>query len=472
MKAIMKRYILVPVLFLLAANTAMAQELNSAYFTKGYLFRHNMNPAFDNEKFYVSMPALGNLNLKLQGNLGVEDVLFKNPTNTGKKTVTFMHPSISYEEAMKGINDKNKIQFDLRMTLLSVGFKGFKGYNTIEVNMRNRFGLNLPGSLFQMAKGVKNQLYNFDFGLRDQAYVEIALGHSHKINENLRVGAKAKVLLGVGMAELEMKGLQADFRADQNTWQMHSGNLKADVYMKGLQFKNNPPGETFKDGTPDVHVDFGETDVDSPGISGSGGAFDLGGEYRVMDGLTVSASILDLGFINWSNRTGLKQQSQTFTFDGFKEVAVKDENKPEENIIDNQADDYSDQLSRFINLNAESDGGSQSKWLSPTINVAAEYEMPFYRKLTVGLLAQHHFDGDYSWSEARLSANVSPVKVFSFSATGAVNSFGGSFGWVAALHNSGLALFIGMDHVFTKTTKESVPLRSNANVNFGMNISF
>ena len=454
-----------------AATAAMAQDLNTAYFTKGYQYRHDMNPAFGNDKFYISVPALGNINFKLQGNIGIEDVLFKNPNPGGKATVTFMHPDISYEQAMAGINDKNKTLIDLRVSILSLGFKAFGGYNTLEVNVRNNFGFYLPGDLFRMAKGLTNKTYNFDFGVRDMAYAEVALGHSRQVNDALRVGAKVKALIGGGYADLKVKGLEADFRADQNAWYMHTGELDANVYMKGLELKNNPPGETFKDGRPDVHVDFGETDFDGAGISGFGGAVDLGAEYQVMEGLKVSAAILDLGLINWKNGNQLVQQNSTFTFDGFNDVAVKDEGN-EDNKFSNTSDKYSDQLSEFINVQVAEQGGSKSKMLAPTVNIGAEYEMPFYKKLTAGLLLQRHFNGDYSWSEARISANVAPLKLFSFSASGAINNFGGSFGWLASIHRTGLALFIGMDHVITKTTKQMVPLRTNASMNIGLNVSF
>ena len=58
---------------------AMAQQLNSAYFTNDYKFRHTMNPAYGNEQNYVSMPGFGNVNVSLMGNFGYEDVIFDNP---------------------------------------------------------------------------------------------------------------------------------------------------------------------------------------------------------------------------------------------------------------------------------------------------------------------------------------------------------------------------------------------------------
>ena len=48
------KYVLVASL-LMVGGTAMAQTLNSAYFTEDYKFRHDMNPAFENKPWAISM---------------------------------------------------------------------------------------------------------------------------------------------------------------------------------------------------------------------------------------------------------------------------------------------------------------------------------------------------------------------------------------------------------------------------------
>lgn len=55
---------------LAVAGGAMAQGLNSAYYTDDYKFRHDMNPAFGNTDNYVSIPVLGNVNVNVHGNFG------------------------------------------------------------------------------------------------------------------------------------------------------------------------------------------------------------------------------------------------------------------------------------------------------------------------------------------------------------------------------------------------------------------
>lgn len=92
---------------LAVAGGAMAQGLNSAYYTDDYKFRHDMNPAFANSDNYVSIPALGNVNVNVHGNFGYQDVIMDNPmypNTSDKKMTTFMNPYISVSKALEGFS--------------------------------------------------------------------------------------------------------------------------------------------------------------------------------------------------------------------------------------------------------------------------------------------------------------------------------------------------------------------------------
>lgn len=132
-----KKYMMVVALATLSCG-AMAQGLNTGYFLDGYTFRHNLNPAYGNDQNYVSIPALGNIQVRTQGNFGLGDVLFDNPRygiDSDKKKTTFMNPYIADGEALKGFaSGNNRINADVDITLLSAGFKAWGGYNTISLD--------------------------------------------------------------------------------------------------------------------------------------------------------------------------------------------------------------------------------------------------------------------------------------------------------------------------------------------------
>lgn len=112
---------------LMVGGAATAQNLNSAYFTDQYAFRHTMNPAYGNEQNYVSIPAMGNINVSMHGNFGYEDVIMKNPRfgiDSDKKMTTFMNPYISDSKALDGFSTgNNRLTGDVNIAILSAGFK-------------------------------------------------------------------------------------------------------------------------------------------------------------------------------------------------------------------------------------------------------------------------------------------------------------------------------------------------------------
>lgn len=57
------------------AVTASAQS-RSAYFLDNYAYNYQMNPALDRDgSFDISFPGLGNLNIGVNGNVGVKNFL-------------------------------------------------------------------------------------------------------------------------------------------------------------------------------------------------------------------------------------------------------------------------------------------------------------------------------------------------------------------------------------------------------------
>ena len=287
---------------LAAGSSAMAQNLNSAYFTDQFASRNTMNPAFGNDQNFVSIPGLGNVNISLQGNFGYEDVVMKNPRfgiDSNKKMTTFMNPYISDAKALDGFSTgNNRVVGDVSVALLAAGFKAFGGYNTVELNSKSSLGMVLPYELFEFARNTGNNSYNIgDISAHAQSYVELAFGHSRNIDEKLRVGAKFKLLFGVARADFKFKDVKADLSAPEK-WTI-SGDAQADVSMKGFQYKmKEKEYETAGAGT---YEKIDDIDVDGAGLGGFGMALDLGAVYNINEDWTVSASVLDLGFMSWSN---------------------------------------------------------------------------------------------------------------------------------------------------------------------------
>lgn len=442
-----------------APVTAMAQNTQSGYFVDDYTYRFQMNPAMGNSKNFIGMPALSNVNVGFGGNLHLNSVLY----NVNGRTTTFLNPGVSVAEAMSGFSDVNKIGTDIKLNVLSAGFKAFGGYNTVSINARASVNASLPRSIFSLLKeGVSNSIYDIkDVRANAIGYAEVSLGHSRDINKHWRVGANVKLLVGAGSMSADLTDAYLELGTDN--WRVVSdGQLRSSV--KGLTYKHDVNKHTG-------HEYVSGIDVDGAGVNGYGLALDLGAVYKAqfLKGLTLSASLLDFGFISWKNdmlaSTNGRQEFNTdrYTFNADDDAA---------NSFENEWDKIRDDFSAIYELNDMGDAGGRSQMLHATFNIGAQYEFPLYRKLTFGLLNTTRLAGEFTTTDFRVSANVAPCKIFSCGANIGGGTYGFNFGWLMNLHVTGFNLFLGMDHTPGKLAKQGVPLSSNGSVNLGMNFLF
>lgn len=467
------KYIRILFLFFLGsvAMNATAQSLRSGYFMEGSTYRHQLNPAFMGERNYFSIPGLGNTSAGVQGNIGVDDFVYKYNQN-GYTLTTFMNPTVGNAEFLDNLHENNHLNADIRMTLLSFGFRGMGGFNTFEIGLRSNSSVNLPYGLFDFMKtgmaDAANTHYKIDdITVRSNNYVEFAFGHAREIiKDRLSVGGKVKLLVGGANVDGHVKNM--DVYMSQDVWRVEAEG-EVNGSLKGGYFTTKAPNEQGK-----REVDGLE--VESPGIGGFGIGIDLGAVYKMDDfveGLTLSAAVLDLGFIKWNN--GLKARMQNnYTFNGFQHpIAVDPEGDDDPGDIDNQIDQIGDDLEDFIKLYDDGTVSSRSTKLASTLNVGAEYVFPLYQKLKFGLLSTTHFNKPFTWSEARLSANISPIRWLEASVNYAYGSFGSGFGWMLNFHPKGFNFFVGMDHLVTKVTPQYAPIgNANANISLGFNITW
>lgn len=459
------KYIALLAITMTAVATVSAQDLQTGYFSKGFLYQHDLNPAAGNDQNYVAVPILGNTTIKMMGDFGYGDVVMKNPlypNQSDKKMTTFLNPYV--EDPLAGFATKdNRLSGQFKMTMLSAGFKGLGGYNTIELNARAKLNGKVPYELLRFACDVNNEDYDIGNLKADAiAFSELAFGHSHDVSDQLRIGAKLKLLLGIGNVSAKMENVQAKFN-NADAWTV-TANAESHVSIKGFEYEMGTMDYDAREGELNYVKDV---NVDNGGLAGFGLAADLGMQYKINDDLTLSAALLDLGYIRWNNDYYAKNVVNSFTFSGFHDVSMK---KHEDDNLEAQTDRYVDQVTDFTHLTDQGDLGAHTTGIGATVNVGCEYVLPSYKPLSFGLLATQRINGDYSWTEGRLSANWSPKNWVDAAASVSVSNFAASVGWLVNFHPKGCNFFIGMDQILGKYSKEGIPLNSNASVSLGLNI--
>ena len=439
---------------------AQAQELRTSYFQQTSNFRHQMNPAFL-DSAYTSV-LLGNINVGLTGNVGLRNFVYKAQPGTGYDLVTFMHPDVSASQFLGELHDKNRADIYLNYNLFSAAFRAFGGTNLLELNIRSNTNLTLPKELFEFMKeaGAHDHYSISDGGIRSQNYMELALGHARSLlDDRLRVGAKVKFLFGVAYADMDINNLDLTLNGDY--WR-----VQADVQAKAALLNSTWSYEEGKEDPVTGRPRLDGIDETSFGLPGFGMAFDLGASYKVMDGLTVSAGITDLGFIRWKNMLKASSAGE-YTFDGFDNIYMGGNNTGD-NKLGEQFDQLGDDLEDIFSIYQDGEENGASA-LAATINLGAEYELPYYRPLRFGFLYTSRICGPYSWHQGMLSANVRPLKWIEATLQGNVSSTGWGWGALLSFYTKGFNFYIGADRFLGKVSKEYIPLNSmNANVNLGI----
>lgn len=453
------------VIVALMLTAVSAQTLRTGYFMDGNLFRHRLNPALKSSRGYFSIPVLGGININTTGNFGASNFLYDSPFNSNEM-VTFMHSSVSADEFLGNLEKENKLRMNLDITVLSMGFYAFGGFNTIDLTVRSQTGMNLPYDLFRFMKVMGDSNYSFgDIEMQSRNYADLSIGHSHNINENLTIGARLKFLFGLGYADAKFNRMDISMSGDK--WVI-AADAEANIALGGVfthSADKSTPSRAVVDGYDDVKV----------GLQGFGLGTDLGVTYDftnvLVDGLVVSASVTDLGYIQWKKtaRAAITPDSE-YEFDGFTHMGIHSDGTNA--TLDDQWETTSDELEDFFTLEDKGEGKVKTG-IGAKMNLAAQYKMPFYKKLSAGVLYTHCFDELFSYDQTSVMLNISPGKVLDFAGSCTFSDFGTSFGAMANFHCPGFNFFIGTDCFLGKVGKQFVPLENmNASVSFGINIAF
>lgn len=458
MKQIKNKIFSALVLLVSFTAAASAQEaMNSAYFLDGYAYRHDYNPAFVAARSYFSLPVVGSINVSVNSNMGVNTFLYP----YGDKLATFMHPSVGTDTFMKNISRNNNLGVGVSSKLLSIGVWGNKGgFTTFGIDLKANAALNIPGELFRFLKEPgKAQSYDIsNLGLRGRGHLEFSLGHSRKVGERLNVGAKVKFLVGLLSADVNIDKMNVVMNSDK--WSVTAQGSASLSAGKGLiDIQNNEEGQldynTFRF---DADGAFRKNGVNGF-IGGYGASVDLGATYEILDGLTVSAAVLDLGFMSWSDSMHAMTDDSSWSFEGFEDV--------------NMDTDFAEQWSqlgegfeKMIVLRKTGDQG-HTEALAARVNLGLEYKMPFWKGMSVGALYSGKYQGAYTFNEGRVALNFSFGNVFSLSGSYAISNFGQSFGAALNLHSRAVSFYLATDALFWDVTAPIVQFG-----NFGIGVPY
>ena len=477
-------------IMLVCTLSANAQFLRTSYFMEGTHYRQQLNPALTPTKGYFNLPVIGAVNATVGStSLGYQDII--DIIDDGDDFYT-------KPDFMNRLKDNNKLNVNFSTEILSAGWYKGKNFWSFNIGLRTDIGANLTKNMFTFLnemETVEENWRNSNYDISGQqlninAYTEIGLGLSRQINSRLTVGARVKALLGIGNMELKLNrvAMSANLPSDQqiNQWSSESywnsmtpsqaaqaaqelkdkfNNYHANLTV-GAELKSSFKGlelqeEEGKDYVTDFDFDSGKL-----GIAGYGFGIDLGASYKILDNLTVSASVLDLGFISWSKSSTKIASANPDPIDikGSTYANMVDPNNPNTvmnavNQLQNDAQGYMDRVTNgdvldydMLQLEVSDAKESRKSRLASTPALGAEYGF-FNNKLAVGVLSTSRFVQPDALTELTFSANYRPKSWFNVALSySAIQSAGKSFGLGLKLG----PLFVGTDYMFLGKNSNSV----------------
>lgn len=402
----MKRILLISGLLLLfAAPAAMAQELKTAAFLDNYIFSYKINPGSPIKgrpySFYAA--GLGNLSFSAQTDFRLPYFNFD-----------WFRNGWTGMDFLANFSQGNTILPQASVNLCSFGRQGERGRFAFEWNVRSDNAIYAPVDFFSEFNFDIDQLTgwripsgmcgfrNISFKATD--YMEFLFSYSHKIGDFLTIGGNVKFLLGMFGLGFDLYDLNARV-LDETDVQF---DVNADIFLSSSLVKVGTVQRNGYEVYDFTKISFGRT-----GFTGRGLGLDLGFTLVPMEGLTLGASVLDLGFIRWNESiNGSIRYTERIVNYGA-------------NLFELEVADRST-LARRLNYN---------------IHLSANYQMPFYSGLSLGVLTtfQEYF------RECRVGLALSPLSFISVAGSVAANNFGTDLGAAVNMRIPGVNIFVGLD---------------------------
>ena len=429
-----------------------AQTAKSAYFLDGTFYNYQLNPAMKAERGFFSL-ALGNLSIATNGNVGLSHFLYPQ----GDNLTTFMSGTVGQEEFLGQLPQQIRLGMDIDETLMALGFRMLGGYTTLSLSVHANTSMTLPKGFFEFAKkGLQDQYFNFSgINMNTMSYAAATLGYSRELFEGFRLGVNLKYLMGIAYTDATFDKFNIELSEDR--WYLE-GHAQAQAALGSeVYFENN------KNKLEDLQMG-----PFAPAASGF--AVDLGVMYdmkKLVPGLTVSASLLDLGSINWQYMMSVENNDEAICWEGLTDATIKNMGVALEDELEKLGDKAEKMMEFKVN-----DIHSETTKLDATMYLGAEYNMPFYKPLSIAMLYGKRFSTYAGWDEVRGYVNIAPLKWFEASANVGYSTFGTSWGWMLNFHPAGINLFVGSDYMISKVTPQYIPVNNlNSHITLGISLA-
>jgi hypothetical protein len=391
--------ILIAGAFLFASFVVTGQQNNSLYFLDRVPQSIQLNPALQpSSTFYFGIPFASTIEINAGNNfINVNDILIRN-----KETEKIVYPLYDKETTLMTLNKLGKSNMaysGAQLDIISFGFKIKESYFSFLMLEKFSMHASFPKDLATFGyEGIDvGKSYSIDnMGINANYYREYSLGYSQKLSDRLSFGIRGKILFG--KANITTRNM--DISLNMPDWQtlevsaltkVHSSIPNLEVYKAA---NGNPDSIKFRDfeHTSDL--------IDDMVLlrKNRGFGVDFGIQFQITEKISLAASVLDLGFINWKANVNTVSGGGDYVFKGI------DLNRDSLNA----AEVLLDTLNYAFDITATSD--PYSTLLTPKLYVGFAYAPNRFVK--VSLLSRSEYILKTFRQQVTGTLTMYPVQVF------------------------------------------------------------
>ncbi len=452
-----------------------AQQSNVLYYMRGVPQSHLLNPATQPRcGFYLGLPGVSPLQVNAENSaFSLSDILWDN----GDSTITFMHPEGDKDQFLDNFGKANYVSADVSTSIASYGFRSEDMYFSYDITQRVLTRFSYPGDLIRLVLEGNEEDEEFDLsslGVSAMTFTEFSMGVSHALNDMITIGYRGKMLFG--LANVETKKSDILLTTSVDNWTIES-KYDLNVSVPGLTIPRDLDGH-FDPDNMDIADNLQTSDYISAITGNFGLGLDLGIHVKPIEDLTLSASILDLGYIRWKSYTYNLVQDTRFVFDpevSFEQsdtgVVVKfwGETDFGEALLDSIENSFVD--------NNEETETAYTTYLPPKLYLGVKYDI--IDQISVSLLSKSEIYKGRLRQQLSFSANFYPLHMVSATLNYTImNRTFNNFGVGLALKAGPFNLYIISDNiplVYAREINENIIIPHKARtVNFriGLNLVF
>ena len=313
-----KHIFILSFLSILISSSGFSQRITS-YWMKNLPQGNYLNPAKESGcKIFIDIPVLPNFDINLtHSGFTINDAIKQHPFYLD----SFMIDLDGIEKALK---TGNNINAETEISILNFGLALKNDLNiSFGVNYKLSEYFEYPKALIELRRGNYRENETplaFNFRQNLNLYREIYIGASKNFNNTLYLGAKLKYLSGY--ANIKTNKMDLEWYTSIKPEDMYDWTFNSDFDINAASIIPF----NFTDSAGQINgFEIDSTLINDPssGLSSilfpknTGLGIDLGIEYILDNRLTLSASLIDFGFISWKTSPKTMKQDTTFKFSGI-----------------------------------------------------------------------------------------------------------------------------------------------------------